>query len=359
MVKMSYKSLFAIPLTALFLTSCNNPVLDGEGDCQVHYYLQFVYNKNLKWADAFPSEVNSVNLYAFDSKGVFVKEYICRGEALSQPGYTLELDLNPGQYQLVAWCGLENDGVEMGSFTVPSPTPGVTTIDELTCSLNTTSTAEYPVYSNKMLDFMYHGLLDVDLPDSQDGASYNYTMYLTKDTNHIRIILQQLSAEDMNPDQFEFTIEDSNGVLAYDNDLLGNTMVTYQQWNLQPGVADVTTENDQDWSSLVSVQCVIADLSVSRMMADHSSDFFLTVTDLKANKKMINRVPVIQYALLSKDYYEMAYKHQMTDQDFLDREDEYILTFFIDENLRWVTTYININAWRIVLTDYNLGQDQN
>lgn len=338
------------------LSSCNNPVFDNEGDCTVHYYLRFVYNKNLKWADAFPSEVNSVNLYAFDSNGVFVKEYLCRGEALSEPGYTLELDLAPGKYQLVAWCGLENNGKEMESFTVPSPTPGVTTIDELTCSLNTISTEEYPVYCDSRLYFMYHGNMEVDLPDSMDGASYDYTMYLTKDTNHIRIILQQLSAVDMDPNQFEFTIEDSNGVLAYDNQLLGNTQVVYQQWDCQPGLADVTTENGDGIDEYVTTQCVIADLSVSRMMADHQNDFYLTVTDLKAEKKLINRVPVIQYALLSKDYYQMAYNHPMDNQEFLDREDEYFLTFFIDENLRWVDTYININSWRLVLGDYNLGE---
>lgn len=353
---MRFKSLYILPAAALMLASCNNPVFDNEGDCETHYYLRFVYDMNLKWADAFPSEVNSVNLYAFDSKGVFVKEYLCRGEALSQPGYTLELDLNPGQYQLVAWCGLENDGVEMGSFTVPSPTPGFTTIDELTCTLNSTSNPDYAVYSDSWLDFMYHGILDVDLPDSKDGASYDYTMYLTKDTNHIRIILQQLSAEDMDPDQFQFTIEDDNSKLDYDNSIITNVAVSYQPYNIQPGLADVVNENDND--NLQTVQCVIADLSVNRMMADHKRDFFLTVTDLKADRKIINRVPVIQYALLSKEYYETAYKHPMDEQEFLDREDEYILTFFIDKNLRWVSTYININAWRVVLGDHNLGDTE-
>ena len=353
----NFTNLLILPAAALMLTSCNNPVFDDEGDCEVHYYLRFVYDMNLKWADAFPSEVNSVNLYAFNQNGVFVKDYMLRGDALSQPGYTMELDLDPGSYQLVAWCGLYNDGREMESFTVPSPTPGVTTLDELTCSLNTTSSEEYPVYSDQRLYFMYHGMLDVDLPDSQDGASYDYTMYLTKDTNHIRIILQQLSAESMDPSQFEFTIEDADGLLAWDNSLLGNTFVTYQQWDCQGGLADVVTENSDGENELVTTQCVIADLSVSRMMADHSKEFFLTVTDLKADKKLINKVPVIQYALLSKDYYQMAYNHAMTDQEFLDREDEYFLTFFIDQNLRWVSSYININSWRIVLRDYGLGND--
>lgn len=352
---MNLKFLYILPAAALMLTSCNNPVFDYEGDCETHYYLRFVYNKNLKWADAFPSEVNSVNLYAFDQKGVFVKEYLCRGEALSRPDYTLELGLTPGQYQLVAWCGLENDGKQMESFTVPAMVPGVSTLEELTCTLNTTSTSEYPKFSDKMLYFMYHGDMKVNLPDSKDGSSYNYTMYLTKDTNHIRIILQQLSAEDMDPSQFQFNIEDTNGELAWDNTLIGNATVEYQQWALQGGIADVVVENIDGENELVSTQGVIADLSVSRMMADHKREFFLTVTDLNAQEVIINRIPVIQYALLSKDYFEMAYKHTMSDQDFLDRQDEYILTFFLDQNLRWVNTYIDINSWRLVLNNYGLG----
>lgn len=349
-----FKSLLLLPAAALMLSSCNNPVFDDEGDCEVHYYLRFVYDMNLKWADAFPSEVNSVNLYVFNDRGIFVKEYLGKGEELSQPGYEMELDLDPGAYQLVAWCGLYNDGEEMTSFTVPSPTPGVTTIDELTCSLNTNSDAEYPVYSDQRLYFMYHGMLDVDLPDSQDGASYTYTMPLIKDTNHIRIILQQLGGEDMNPEEFAFRIVDADGLLAYNNDLLGDTDVAYLQWNRQTAQAGVSQKNTNGENEIVYVNGVAADLSVSRMMADHADNFLLTVYDVNSGEEIITEVPVIQYALLSKEYYELAYNHSMTDQEFLDREDEYVLTFFVDESMKWVSSSIYIHSWRVILNDKTL-----
>lgn len=351
---MNFKSLLLLPASLLLLASCNNPVFDDEGDCEVHYYMGFVYDMNLKWADAFPSEVTSVNLYAFDKDGKFVKEFIGRGEELSVPGYEIELDINPGQYQFVAWCGLYNDGKEMESFTVPQPVKGVTEIDELTCTLNTMSNDLYPEYCDSRLYFMYHGLLAAELPDSQDGSSYHYTMHLTKDTNHIRIILQQLSAESMDPDRFAFRIEDSDGVLAYDNSLIGNTEVTYLQWARNAATAGVSKKDEEGDNELVYVDGVVADLSVSRMMADHDKEFLLTVTDLDKNEDIIARVPVIQYALLSKEYYEMAYNHSMSDQEFLDREDEYVLTFFLDQNLKWIDSSIYIHSWRVVLRNYGL-----
>ena len=70
--------------------------------------------------------------------------------------------------------------------------------------------------------------------------------------------------------------------------------------------------------------------------------------------EQIASVPIIQYALLSKEYYETAYGHKMTDQEFLDREDEYILTFFLDENMKWISSVIMIQSWRIVLHDYDI-----
>ena len=88
-------------------------------------------------------------------------------------------------------------------------------------------------------------------------------------------------------------------------------------------------------------------------MASSMNDMMLVITN-RENGEYIARVPIIQYALLSKGYYELAYGHKMTDQEFLDREDEYVMTFFL-ANGRWMDTYIDIQQWRIVLHDYGLG----
>ena len=45
----------------------------------------------------------------------------------------------------------------------------------------------------------------------------------------------------------------------------------------------------------------------------------------------------------------------MSDQEYLDRQDEYNMTFFLDENNRWLATTIIINSWRVVLNPTDLN----
>ena len=336
-------------LAGLALASCHNPVFDYEGDCEVNYYLRFVYDMNLKWADAFPSEVNSVNLYVFNSEGLFVKEFDVVGEPISQPGYLMKLELEPGDYRFVAWCGLVNGEEAEKQFTVPEPVAGVTTIDELTCTLNTLHDAEGSVYSDSRLYFLYHGYLEENLPDSQNGADYYYTMYLTKDTNHVRAMFQQVSG-DLDPEALDVHMTAANGEMAFDNALLGDKRVTYLPWNVEKDVLGVGNVDGMQ----TDYYGVITDLSTCRLMASQANQVYLTVTARETGKVKFS-VPVIQYSLTAKKYYEMAYGHVMTDQEFLDRQDEYMLTFFLDENLNYLYTVIDVLEWRVVIHEYRVG----
>ncbi len=347
--------LAVLPLVAF--VSCNDFVYDYEGDCSVTYRLKFCYEKNLKWADAFANEVKSVNLYAFDTNGLLVWQKTEKGATLTTKDYSMTLDLPAGDYKLIAWCGLDNDGGKK-SFSVPEMTVGVSRIEELQCILkrsqnviaSTKDGESGEAHSTEMLDFLFHGMLDVSLPKNDDGDCYNYTMFLTKDVNHVRIILQHLSAQDVDVNDFVFRIEDDNGRMGYDNELIKDEKITYHAWNTQSGTAGIVSDGE-----VVNCATAIADLTVARMTLGHSRDMLLTITT-KDGESVVAGVPVIDYALLAKDYYEMAYGHSMTPQDFLDREDEYEMTFFLDENNKWVSSYILIHSWRVVPSDVNLDK---
>ena len=340
--------------TAIMMTlsSCTNPVFEYEGDCEVIYYLNFIYENNLKWADAFPSEVNSVNVYAFDENGLFVREFSEVGAPLSVPGYSMRLDLNPGNYTLVGWCGLVNDIVTEESFSVTTPIAGETTLDELTCNLNTLFNSERGEYSDSRIHFLFHGNINVELPDTQDGQHYFYTMPLTKDTNHIRITLQQIG-EDLTDKDFDLSIIAPNGKMAYNNDIIGNTPINYLAWNIESDIIGI--DGDDEGTRSTDYLGVIADLSTCRMMASQQKDCFLSVTHFDGESSSeIFRVPFIQFALSAKQYYEKGYGRTMTDQEFLDRQDEYSMTFFLDEDMKWMYAEIKVLSWRVVIHNYEI-----
>lgn len=332
------------------LSSCSSWFYEEEGDCSVYYRLFFRYDRNLKWADAFAGEVSSVHLYAFDGTGVLVWQNEERIAPSKAEDYSMALDLPAGDYRLLAWCGLDNGGERGESFSVPDAFVGETRIEQLQCVLNREHDGA-GAYSDERLHRLFHGILDVSLPYAEeDGGSYDYTMYLTKNTNHIRVILQHLSGEDVDVEQFAFRIEDENGLMAYDNALLEDENITYRPWQLQSGEAGVG--KDDNTRAIINVRGAMADMTVGRMMETHRKKMILTITGDEG--KTVASIPVIDYALLAKDYYELEYGRKMSDQEFLDREDEYVLTLFLDENHKWISSQILIHSWRVILNDVEI-----
>ncbi len=92
--------------TTVALASCDSAIYDDEGDCSVRYHVGFRYKKNVLDVDAFASQVKSVSLFVFDRNGTLVATKTESGEALAREGYSMQVDVAPGRYDLVAWCGL-------------------------------------------------------------------------------------------------------------------------------------------------------------------------------------------------------------------------------------------------------------
>ncbi len=333
----------------LLLAACDSAIYDYEGDCSVTYRLRFRYDMNMAFADAFAHEVTSVSVYAFNPEGVLVWQKSEKGDILKAGSYAMPLELPAGSYDLIAWCGLSNDGVRAESFTVPEMTVGASRKEQLTCALNRKHTAEGQAYTDEDLYRLYHGALSVDLLDEDSPEAvpgiYELTMPLVKNTNRVRIILQQLSGEDVNPDDFTFCIEEENGWMNYDNSLLPDEPVIYRQWQTQTGEAGVGT--DAVKSAVTQVKVAIADLTVGRMMADRR--MMLTIAKSRSGEVLV-RIPLTDYALLVKDNYETV----MTNQEYLDRQDQFTLTFFLGDNNKWISSVIEINGWRIVNNDMEL-----
>ena len=100
---------------ALTLLGCDSVIYDGEGDCSVNYRVKFRYDMNLKFADAFAREVESVTLYLLDGGGRVVWQRTESGEALGKEGYAMEVDVAPGTIRPAGMVRIERTKVRSGS----------------------------------------------------------------------------------------------------------------------------------------------------------------------------------------------------------------------------------------------------
>ena len=323
------------------VTSCSN-ILDEEMvDCSVEYRVKFKYDHNMKFADAFANNVRSVTLYAFDENGKFVYQRTEQGDMLGEDGYSMPVEVTPGEYRFIAWAGLEGEE----SFSVPALTQGKSTIDELTCRMNRINVrADGTAVVNQDLKPLWHGEVTKHSFTSRAAMEQVLTIPLIKNTNNVRIVLQHLSGSAVEVDKFTFTITDENGLMNYDNSLLVDEPLTYYAWRKDDGVADMDNEETR---AQTTIGVAIAELTVGRLVLENNP--VLTVTNDKG--ETVLSIPLIDYALLVKGHYN----REMSDQEYLDRQDEYNMTFFLDENGHWANSTIIINDWQIVLNDADLS----
>ena len=220
-------------------------------------------------------------------------------------------------------------------------TVGKSTKEDLFCQLNRAGNG---VVSTDLED-LFHGMTNgQDYSRSASSAAGDEVVIpLTKNTNNIRIVLQHLSGKPVDVNKLNFTITDKNGLMNYNNMLLGEDVITYKAWHKAQGSAGI---GEQQEGVITEVNLALADLTVARLMADEEP--ILVVTN--DEEEMVIRIPLVDYALL---YKRLRYE-DMPDQEFLDRQDEYNMTFFLDENYRWINQFIYINSWKVVLQESEL-----
>ncbi|MBQ2002572.1 MAG: FimB/Mfa2 family fimbrial subunit [Bacteroidaceae bacterium] len=327
-----------LPLT-MAVTSCDN-IFEDNDDCTLYCRIKFKYDMNMKFADAFANSVNHVALCVYDAEtGKLVHKQVESGEALSNQDYVMQFDeLTCGTYDMIAWCG---DGLREGNFQVPEQIVGASDMTTATCTMEREEGAQV----TKDVKQLFHGKKRITIPNKY--GVYNDTIPLTKNTNTVRVILQHLSGIDVDKDQFRFEIKDDNGKMDYDNSLLPDDMLTYRPWAVDAGSAGVDADI-YGTRAQTSVSVAIAEFTVARLMTDKNP--ILSVYNTKDNDKLVLSIPLKDYALLVKGNYN----RKMDDQEYLDRQDEYNLTFFLDEFGNWATSRIIINSWSVVLQDFEL-----
>lgn len=324
----------------LVASSCNSGLIfDGEGDCGIYYRIRFKYDYNIKFADALANEVNSIALYIFDQNDTLIEEITTTDkQALSSGSFEIPLELEPGNYTLLAWGGLMNEE----SFDLLADTEiGKTKLEELKVKMHRDYNENGEAIVSEDLLPLYHGTMPLEVTNTP--GTYTKTMSLMKDTNSVRILLHEISGHNVDADKFIFEIKGNNGLYNWDNTLLDDEDITYSAWYQATGSAEM---EEYSTRTMTEVNVALAELTIGRIRVKDSPILYINSRETGEN---LVRIPIAEYALLVKGYY----RQDMGDQEYLDRQDEYTLTLFLDEG-EWVSSVIYINSWMVVPNDTDL-----
>lgn len=328
------RSIGALGFCAIAAVTTGCGAIYEESDCvESATTLQFTYTMNLKHSDAFDWAVKSVHVLMFDEEGLLRYQWKMPKSALVG-GNKLPITVEPGVYDILAWAGEYHL-----SAVVPNGEIGKTRLEEYTLFVNR---LEGGIINEDIEDF-FHCLRRVHLPYSSPKNPHNEILDLTKNTNSVNIVLQQLSGDPVDMKEFSITINDENGWLEHDNTFKKDVRLTYHPWHVSSGSVDISRSPNK-----ATLGAMVGNMTVSRLMP--ATQPRVTVTRRDGTK--VFSIPLIDYALLVKGKYDES----MPDQEYLDRQDEYNMTFFLDENNNWINTEIIINDWKVVPFDVDLDE---
>lgn len=313
----------------LALTGCDGLIYDYEGDCD--YRVRFVFDRHLHYSDAFAQEVNAVTLYIIDdATGEIVWQKSESGPELKTGHYSMRIDRDfpdTGTYSMLAWCGEGKDE----HFLVASH-PHYT---GLKCRMERDrDPVSGRAYVDHDLKRLYHGRLD-EVVFRRDTTNREFTIELTKDVNDVNIMLQHLSGDPVNPEEFTVRLSDDNGHLDWDNTPLADESIEYRPHHVSTGTASAESK------ALTTQSVMLSEFTVSRLMDNHK--LYVDIINSKGDTTV--HIPVIDYALIMKTHH---YAH-MSDQEYLDRQDKYDMTFFLDEGGRWQYLELHVLSWNLVV----------
>lgn len=396
------KWIFLSAITLMSLSSCINDDMD---DCPIpeptvpaksKVSLTFDYTYNVKNADAFSEEVKNINVYAFDENGKFFDSYIESKDKFEQ-GHTMDItDLKDGKYTFVCLArdrqlGTRTDDDEM-EFSFASLTPGVSTIDDLTERMGKTDDDGY-TENDKDFAALYTAQTTVDYKSlDNNGKSGNVVagnLSLMKCTKTYRIVLLPYDNEqsDFKPENFDVYIEGSAAWLDHKGDKVRNQPIFYLPYNSEhrKQYSDATTVEGE-----IIDQALVYDLSSSRMFERDNEWQRPTAKPTSLRNKFkeaanneesddtekeeftnYNDKRIVIWDLRDKENPRKVFDHSLpwflalcgerqgkdwSNQEYLDRQDHYILTFYVPDNRDYtLDAKVKVNGWVLNLQNSDLG----
>ena len=301
-------AMWFVLIGSLIMTSCDS---FNEDLLECRLFVKFKYDYNMEFADAFHSQVDKVELYVFDKDGKFLFKQAEEGSTLGTGSYLMEVKLPVGQYQFMAWAGAHD------SYDITSLQAGVSSITDLKLQLKREETL---IIDKELAPLWYGEINNVDFTGTTDQTE---VINLIKDTNKVRFVFQGSNEDSWGVDVNAYTYEiiESNGYLAHDNSLLGDDNLSFRPYHIEQK----------------NLAAGIVELNTMRFLANRNARF--VVTEKATGKKVFN-INLTDFLVMTK-----IEGHNMSAQEYLDRESEYKIVFFFADNDPWLVLQININGW--------------
>lgn len=298
----------------LFMQGC---IGNKAVNCGVEVRFRYVKNPDtyLTGADVdkFAGQVNSITLFLFDDKGIFIDQFREESEYLNT-GQGMRISLGSGNYKLVAWGNLCED------YILPQCAGGVTSINDLHTRINHESgnVDKHPAH-------LFFGSSDIKI--SGEETYMSITIDLTKDTNYINVTKRGLPVSgDIAGSDFKCIITAYNEACNFDNTIVGDTRLTY---------TPLRSVNDDSHhvSEFVTMRELNGGEAQSKLIITYEPGGVL-------EKELVN-VPLTPLLL------------QVARTNDLDIDDE----FYLDVEFDFAngTAVISINGWVITEDEWVLG----
>lgn len=354
-----------VVLFALAATACES-IYDEQPECVGGVNLRFVYDYHMeRGANAFPANVDCINVYVFDTAGNYVTQYSETSTLLQDESYRLTITpLEPGSYNFVVWGGM---ACSNSNFYL-SPVWGTdAAAGKLRSDMTVTLPLDNDAVSRKQLHDLdartgglFYGSLMVTITEEDLNTSgfREETVYMVKDTNNIQVILQELEEPyAIDIADYDFKIVDDNFVLDAENNIIEiarndyapcykpyfseNREMGYVEYVPTHGAAAV--ENEQ-----MPVQVACVEFSTSRLTMQHLTSARLIISKTEDGAEIVN-IPLVLYLTAIRGMGDNWIKN---DQEFLDRQSRWNLMLFL-RNGRWSNTnvLISVNAWIVRLNN--------
>lgn len=303
----------ALPLLTL-LSSC---IHDKNNECKIDVI--FDYSHNILSTNAFEKQVGQVALYVFDQSDKLVATYT---DAVT-PNFSMRISaLAPGKYKFVAWAQDTKLANSEASFQIPDMTIGNSSAKELAYYMKRNEGVQQSELNNFLVGTTTVERIEYPLTVKID---------LKKVNNKFRVALLPYNDNiKINADDYKVGITDKtgNGYINNDYTLLPDQPITYRPY----AIANDTSHDG-----------VVLELNTSRLMATNNTR--LVVESKQEPSKMIE-MDLIRLLSLVKGEESKGSSYPWSLQEYLDRQDEYAITFLFDPE-SWITTTIIINGWVI------------